>query len=92
MVIPKEESLGVFSEIEDDEMDFYGAEHEYFENKDKNKEDGGLSEWFKEWSKREQVSEKVKMIAKKPVTRGAIVVEVGITLYLISMPNGRILN
>jgi hypothetical protein len=69
MMIPEEESLGVFSEIKDDEMD-YGAEHEFFENKDKNEEDGGLSEWFKEWSKREQVPERVKMIAKKLVTTG----------------------
>jgi hypothetical protein len=92
MVIPKEESLGLFSEIKDDEMD-YGAKHEFFENKDKNKEDGSFSEWFKEWPKREQVSEKVKMIAKQLVINyGATVVEGGILLYLISVPNGRILN
>ena|SRR6266496_1539546 len=64
ILIPEEESLGVFSETEDDEMD-YEAEDEFFEDEDVEEEDGGLSEWLKEWSKREQVSEKVKRIAKR---------------------------
>jgi hypothetical protein len=57
-----------------------------------NKKDSGLSEWFKEWSKRDQVSEKVKMIAKKPVTRGQQWWRSGKSPYLMSMSNGRILN
>ena len=63
IVIPEEESLGAFSETEDDEMD-YEAEDEFIEDEDQEEEDGGLSEWLKEWVKREQVSEKVKRIAK----------------------------
>jgi len=62
IVIPEEESLGAFSETEDDEMD-YEAEDEFIEDEDQEEEDGGLSEWLKEWVKREQVSEKVKRIA-----------------------------
>ena len=63
IVIPEEESLRAFSETEDDEMD-YEAEDEFIEDEDQEEEDGGLSEWLKEWVKREQVSEKVKRIAK----------------------------
>ncbi len=33
------------------------------QEEDQEEEDGGLSEWLKEWVKREQVSEKVKRIA-----------------------------
>src|SRR5437667_11579238 len=43
IVIPEEESLGVFSETEDDEMD-YEAEDEFTEDEDQEEEDGGLSE------------------------------------------------
>ena len=62
-VIPEEESLGVFSETEDDEMD-YAAEDEFVEDDEEQEQDGGLSEWLKEWCRREQISEKVKRIAK----------------------------
>ena len=63
IAIPEEESLVAFSETEDDEMD-YGAEEEFIDDEDQEEEDGSLSEWLKEWVKREQVSEKVKRIAK----------------------------
>jgi hAT family C-terminal dimerisation region len=61
IVIPEEESQGIFSEMEDDEM--ANEEDEVFEDEDE--EEGGLSEWLKEWDKRERVSEKVKRIAMK---------------------------
>ena len=62
IAIPEEESLG-FSETEDDEMG-YEAEDEFIDDEDQEEEDGGLSEWLKEWVKLEQVSEKVKRIVK----------------------------
>src|SRR5437667_4425574 len=43
IVIAEEESLGAFSETEDDEMD-YEAEDEFTEDEDQEEEDGGLSE------------------------------------------------
>ena len=42
----------------------YEAEDEFIEDENQEEEDVGLSEWLKEWVKREQVSEKVKRIAK----------------------------
>src|SRR5438045_7247272 len=41
IVIPEEESLGAFSETEDDEMD-YEAEDEFIEDEDQEEEDGGF--------------------------------------------------
>ena len=63
MVIPEEESLEVFSETEDDEMD-YEAEDEVFEDDAEEDENSGLSEWLKEWYKSERVSEKITRIAR----------------------------
>jgi hypothetical protein len=64
MVIPEEESLEVFSETEDDEMD-YEVENEFFEDDAEENENSGLSEWLKEWYKRERVSEKIRRIVKR---------------------------
>ena len=60
--IPEEEDRGVLSETEDDDMHY---ETECLEEEDKEEEVSSLSDWLKEWSKREQISEKVRRIAKR---------------------------
>ena len=64
IVIPEEEGLGMFSETEDDEMD-YEADGEILAEEDEEVEINGLSDWLKDWSKREKISEKVRRIAKR---------------------------
>src|SRR5579859_4019065 len=64
IVIPEEECRGVLSETEDIEMD-YEAEDESLRLEDEGGEVSSLSDWLKDWSKREQISEKVKRIAKR---------------------------
>ena len=64
IVIPVEESLGIFNETEHSEMD-YDAESDFFEDEDEEEENGDLAEWLKEWSKKEPVSEKIRRVAKK---------------------------
>jgi len=64
IVIPVEESLGIFNETEHNEMD-YDAESDFFEDEDEEEENGDLAEWLKEWSKKEPVSEKIRRVAKK---------------------------
>ena len=64
IVIPEEECRGVLSETEDNEMD-YETEDESLGLEDEGGEVSSLSDWLKDWSKREQISEKVKRIAKR---------------------------
>ena len=60
IVIPEEESRGVLSETEDNEISYEAEDEE-----DEGEEVSSLSNWLKDWSKREQISEKVKRIAKR---------------------------
>ena len=64
IVIPVEESRGVFSETEDDEMD-YEVESDFFDDEDEEEDTGGLTERLREWFKKEHVSEKIKRVAKR---------------------------
>ena len=59
-----EESLGIFNETEHNEMD-YDVESDFFEDEDEEEENGDLAKWFKEWSKKEPISEKIRRVAKK---------------------------
>ena len=49
--------MSIFGATEDEEMD-YNAE-------DEDEENGVLSEWLKEWVKKEHVSEKIRRVAER---------------------------
>ena len=61
-VIALEESTS--SNVENDEMD-YEAGSDFFDDEDEEEQNGDLTEWIKEWIKKERVSEKIRRAAKR---------------------------